>query len=366
MVCCTTDNIEHLQFNIILEGWRFNGYKYGKQELDKAMGNKVTAAQIAEKANVSPATVSRVLNHRELVKSSTVQSVEEAMKELGYAFPGPQPSQSTENPIIVINIPGIENVFYQEVIRGARIAARAHGCHLLIHESPLTRGTVTDFCNLLTRVQAVGVIILNKIQEESLDQIRAVVPLVQCCEYNEDAAYPYVSINDCKAAEMATEYLISKGRNKIAMINGPGNFNYAAKRQEGFLNALHQAQISVPKQWVVQLPEVNYDMAYAAISRLLNGDQRPNAFFMISDIFAAAAIRAVKRFRLRVPEDIMIVGFDNIEFSMMTTPAITTVNQPKMQMGYTACEMLMELIENPREEIKSILMDTGLVIRESA
>ena len=87
--------------------------------------------------------------------------------------------------------------------------------------------------------------------------------------------------------------------------------------------------------------------------------------FAISDVFAAAAIRAAKRFYLRVPEDIMVVGFDNIQFSMMTSPTITTVNQPKVEMGYTAFEMLMELMENPVEEVKSILLDTNLVIRES-
>ena len=331
------------------------------------MSDKITAAQIAKQADVSPATVSRFLNHRELVKEATVQKIEKAMKELGCELDIPEIRISAaEQPIIVLNIPGIENVFYQEVIRGARISAKAHGCHLLIHESSLKRSTLEDFCSLLVRVKAAGTIILNKISEDSLKKIRSIVPLVQCCEYNEDANYPYVSINDVQAAEMATEYLLSCGRNKVAMINGPSSFKYAVKRQEGFLNILEREQITVPKQWVVQLPEVNYEMAYAAICRLLNADVRPNAFFTISDVFAAAAIRAAKRFHMRVPEDIMIVGFDNIEFSMMTIPSITTVNQPKMQMGYTACEMLLELMENPQEEVKSILLDTDLVIRESA
>ncbi|MDY4692915.1 MAG: LacI family DNA-binding transcriptional regulator [Blautia sp.] len=330
------------------------------------MGHKITAAQIAEKASVSPATVSRFLNHRDLVKKATMQKIEIAMKELGYSVHLAESPSCEEQPVIVLNIPGIENVFYQEVIRGAQISAKAHGCYLLIHQSPLKRSTLDDFCSLLARVKASGAIILNKIPEDSLDKIKNIVPLVQCCEYNEDADYPYVSIDDIRAAEMATEYLISCGRNKVAMINGPSGFKYSAKRQEGFLQALTNAGITVPRQWVVQLPEVNYEMAYAAICRLLNEDIKPNAFFTISDVFAAAAIRAAKRFHLNVPEDIMIVGFDNIEFSKMTTPSITTVNQPKLQMGYTACEMILELMENPQEEVKSILLDTELVIRESA
>ena len=108
------------------------------------------------------------------------------------------------------------------------------------------------------------------------------------------------------------------------------------------MNALRNAEVMIPKQWIVQLPEVSYEMAYAAVCRLLNSDSRPNAFFTISDVFAAAVIRAAKRFHLHVPRDILVVGFDNIELSSMTSPSITTVNQPKFQMGYTACEMLLD------------------------
>ena len=104
----------------------------------------------------------------------------------------------------------------------------------------------------------------------------------QCCEYNDHADYPYVSIDDTRAAELATEYLLSNGGSKIALINGPGNFKYARRRQEGFMNALRNAEVMIPKQWIVQLPEVSYEMAYAAICRLLNSDSRPNAFFTIS------------------------------------------------------------------------------------
>ena len=119
--------------------------------------------------------------------------------------------------------------------------------------------------NLLRRVDAAGVILLNRVSEEGLNQIRVIAPLVQCCEYNDHADYPYVSIDDARAAELATEYLLSNGGSKIALINGPGNFKYARRRQEGFMNALRNAEVMIPKQWIVQLPEVSYEMAYAAV-----------------------------------------------------------------------------------------------------
>lgn len=328
------------------------------------MNYKITAAKIAEKANVSPATVSRYLNQRELVKNTTIEKIEAAMKELGCGFSS-QSFEEKEQPIVVMTIPELRNSFFKEIIQGAKTAANAHGCCLLLYESQLKRSAIDDFCRLLKQVRAAGTIILTRLSAESLERIGAITPLVQCCEYNEEAGFTYVSINDIQAAESATKYLIEKGRNKIAFINGSASFNYAEKRQEGFFNAIDNAQITIPKQWVVRLPQINYEMAYAAICRIINGDIRPNAIFTVADDLAAAAIRAAKRYNLRVPEDIMVVGFDNIDLSIMTTPSITTVNQPKVELGYTAFEMLMELIENPMEEVKSILLDTNLVIRES-
>lgn len=85
----------------------------------------------------------------------------------------------------------------------------------------------------------------------------------------------------------------------------------------------------------------------------------------MDSLFAAAVIRAAKRFNLNVPQDIMVVGFDNIEFSMMTTPSITTVNQPSFQQGYSASELLLEMVENPTLTPKSLLLDAELIVRES-
>jgi len=150
------------------------------------------------------------------------------------------------------------------------------------------------------------------------------------------------------------------------MINGPMSFKYAVKRQEGFLDTLRKKDISVRPDWIVSLPEVNYQMAYSAVCRLLNNEIRPNAFFVISDVFAAAVIRAAKRFDLRIPEDIIVVGFDNLDISIMTCPTITTVNQPSFQLGYSACELLLDSINHPDMFPKSLILDTELIIRESS
>ncbi|HHV11155.1 MAG TPA: LacI family transcriptional regulator [Clostridiales bacterium] len=327
--------------------------------------SKITVSKIAAGAGVSPATVSRVLNHRHLVKPETIEQVENAMKALGYSIPEHKITAPREEPVIILNIPNINNLFYTEVIQGATMSANSHGCHLLINQSPLDHGSFHGFCSLIRRVNAAGVIFLNQVPSELLHQINQMVPVIQCCEYNQDADLPYVSIDDCRAAMKATEYLIASGKNKIAFINGPLSFKYAMERQRGFLTAMSNADLSIPKSWLIQLPEVNYEMAYAAVCQLLTSEVVPGAFFAASDMLAAAAIRAAKRYHYHVPRDIMVVGFDNIDLSAMYTPSITTVSQPKFQEGFSSCEMLLEKIANPDSATRSILFDTELVIRES-
>ena len=327
--------------------------------------NKITVSDIAKKSGVSPATVSRVINHKSLVKANTVAIVEKAMAELGYELEQSAESLASEQHIIIMNVPDTQNIFYQEVIRGAKASANARGFYLLIYESHINQRTIGRFCGLLHRIKAAGVILLNQLSLELLQQIYSITPLIQCCEYNKEAPFAYVSINDVVASQNATEHLLSCGRNKIALINGPLSYKYAEERQQGFMKALKQAHITIPQNWIVQLPEINYEMAYSAVCRLLSAEVTPNAFFAISDIFAMAVIRAAKRYGFKVPRDIMVVGFDNIEFSTMTTPSITTVNQPKFQMGYSACEILLENISDSDIESKSILFDTELLVRES-
>lgn len=327
---------------------------------------KLTVAAIAKEAGVSPATVSRVLNQKNhLVTGKTAKLVEETIKKMGYDIPEPKVSIPKEQPVIIFNVPNIGNPFYTEVIQGAISSASAHGCYLLVNQSPLDYGSIDKFFNLIQRVNAAGVILLNQVPADILYQINKVVPLVQCGEYNPDSNLPFVSINDQKAAQEATEYIISSGHNKIAFINGPSSFKYSRERRQGFLAALDQASLTIPHNWIVELPDISYEMAYAAICQLMNSEVKPNAYFTASDTLAAAVLQAAKRYHYHVPNDIIVVGFDNTEISYLCTPSITTVSQPKFQLGFTSCEMILKKINAPETELHSILLETELILRES-
>ena len=329
------------------------------------MGKNATLTQIADYLGLSPATVSRALNHRSMVGEDTLARIDAAMELFGYQ-PSKSPSSEENSPsLIVLNVPNIGNIFYQDIIKGARSSADAHNYRFLISESPLGHSAVQEYCQMLSGIGASGLILLNCLPEEDLQKIRKICPVVQCSEYNKESEIPYVGIDNYSAAKTAVEYLLSCGRNKISLVNGPRNFNYAAERFRGFMDTMSQAGLSVPKNWIVQLPEVDFQIAYAAVCKILNSEVCPNAFFAVSDIFAAAIIRSAYRYGLRVPDDIMVVGFDNIPISMMTCPSITTVSQPTFSQGYAACELLMDLIENPQIHVQSLILETELIVRES-
>lgn len=330
------------------------------------MAQKLRTADIARKAGVSPATVSRVINHRNLVKQETIDQVEKAMAELGCALKQPAENLETDQGVILVNCPQGTNPFYEEIITGAISSASSHGYRVLLDYEPVNSGTIADFIRLIRKIRAAGVILLGLLSKDLLDTLAKEVPFIQCCEYNKETDYPYVSINDYAAAQSAVSFLIGAGRNKIAFLNGPRNYKYSRERLDGFRDAMAQASLFVPASWILNVPRIDYNMAYTLTTQLFTSAERPNAIFAASDVLAAAAINAARKHHIHVPEDVMVVGFDNIFICQMVRPTITTINQPKEQMGFTACELLAESIEANGLPPRSTLLPTELIIRESA
>ena len=149
------------------------------------------------------------------------------------------------------------------------------------------------------------------------------------------------------------------------MINGPLKYKYARKRQEGFLLALEEAGITPAPNFIVPVPEFSYDAAVSIATQLLSMPERPDAIFAASDVFAVAAIKAAKRLGISIPKDLGVIGFDNTNISIMSEPALTTVKQPQYQLGFLACEMLIEQMHTPNLAPRQIMLDAEIIIRES-
>ncbi|WP_159431604.1 LacI family DNA-binding transcriptional regulator [Clostridium sp. Marseille-P3244] len=325
---------------------------------------KLSISEIAKQAGTSITTVSRALNHPELVKAETAERINRAMEQLNYKprFTKKKPTRK----LIVINIPEITNPFYSEIIRGIVSSAESHDYYTLIHQDALKDGqSVDNFINLLKAVKACGTILLSPLEKKYYERIGSLIPIVQCCEYNSEE-YSYVSIDDFQAAYSVMSHIYSQGCRKIIFINGPLKYKYARERQRGYEAFLEQNELVRSANWTINLPEVNYDTAFACVCQLLTSASRPDAIFTYSDLVAAAALKAAKLHDINVPEDLVIVGFDNINISSICDPAITTVNQPQFQLGYTSGEIIHEHISSPTAYMQKVLLKTELIIRDSS
>ena len=336
---------------------------------------KYRTNDIAKKAGLSPATVSRAINHPELVKEATRAQIRKVMADMGYKvdeiFAAAQAGAQARNAagaaqqVLLINVPPGANPFYEKVIEGAFSSASNHGFQIMLNYTELNAATIDAFVGLIKTSQIRGVITLAQLPVEILNAIESTVPLVQCCEFNEDSPLPYVSIDDFAAAENAVRYLLSAGRRRIALMNGPRGFKYSRLRLSGFKHALKGAGIEIPPQWIVHVPGIDYQMAQAQAARLFSGNPIPDAVFASSDVLAAAVINFAIEKGLSVPQDVMIIGFDNILLCKIVRPNLTTVRQPKHELGFTASEMLIERIKGRPLTNTQVILPTELIVRRS-
>ncbi len=320
---------------------------------------KVTYQDISKKTGISLATISRIVKGNPAVNKELVEKVNKAIEELGYEIPEKKQTNQSPSKLIILEVPSFVNRFYTEVIRGATEKASCCNYSILLHESSSTK----ELVEIVKNTNAAGII--SAINLENEKEITSLVPIVQCCEKSSKGSIPYVSIDDIQATVKATELLLSHGNNRIAFINGPLSYRYAIDRLKGFKMALEKANKKIIPQLVTSLSDISYDIAYSAAHTLFSKEKKPDAVFAASDIVAIAAANVAKSYGLRIPEDLEIIGFDDIDIARMTSPALTTVRQPCYQMGLNCCEMLIELIEQGESKARCLLLPTELIIRES-
>ncbi len=322
---------------------------------------KATISDVAEAAGVSLATVSRAINQKN-VKKATYDRIIKAMAEVGYDTD----KLKSSSKLILVAVPDINNPFYTEVIKGISSSAGRHGYQEIMLRTESHMASYEYFHDMIQKTNVEGLITLDPIiSTDIIEKLSKEIPLVQCSEYTENSNVSYVSVDDFAASKAATQYIISKGKKNIALINGPNAYKYARNRQKGFIAALEEEGLKCNSNFVVQLPVFGYDAAFSIATQLLSMEERPDAIFAVSDVFAVAAIKAAKKLGLRVPEDIGVVGFDNTDISIISEPSMTTVKQPQFQMGFLAGEMLLEKINNTDVPPKQIMLDVEIIVRES-
>lgn len=325
---------------------------------------------VADYAGVSLATVSRVINGKK-VKEETRKKVEEAIKKLNYT-PNFMASslQKTKSNMILILVPEIANPYYSSILKGVEMTARNFNYNIILGSSYSSEEQLLDYLSLLNRKLVDGVILLEKISKEKImSKIKdenLYRKIVQCSEYIEENNLSCITIDHKKAAYEATNHLISIGKKDLYLFRMKKDFTYSILRREGFLEALKDNKIQMKPENEIVLDELSIREATKQMNIILNNKKLNSAgIFAISDVVGIGIIKALNAKKIKIPQEVAVVGFDNIDFSTVTEPSLTTISQPGYELGAESVKCLLKIIENEKNEPEKIILEHELIVRES-
>ncbi|SDG60406.1 LacI family transcriptional regulator [Lentzea fradiae] len=309
--------------------------------------------------------MSKVLNQRYGVSADTFARVTAVIKEMGYeASLVAQSLRNHRTNVIGILVADIEP-FSTELLKGAADAIRGTGFELVVYSAGGRIGDPQGWEHrYLTRLSGTlvdgAVLVTPAVDLEGIPG----TPVVAVDPHTGRAALPTIDSDNLHGGRLATEHLLALGHRRIALITGREDLKSAQQRETGYRGALASAGLPVDEN-LVRRGDYEADIAAESARRLLREPDRPTAVFAANDITAIAVIQAAQELGLRVPEDLAVVGFDNIPESALCTPPLTTVQQPIREMGHRAVELLVRLINGDEPTDTHITLSTELVVRQS-
>ncbi|MCI7809214.1 LacI family transcriptional regulator [bacterium] len=327
----------------------------------------VTIADVARAAGVSVATVSRVMNGSGSVAEPTVQVVQAAIERLNY-IPNQQARnlRKNENRSILVLLPNITNIYYACVFDGINRRAQELGYNLFLCNTE-GRDPQALIQETISSRRVDGAILLHiSYNEDWLPRYARQLPIVQCCEYTGHGNVPHVTVDNYRAAFEATQYLIQLGHKRIGTISAANNNISTLQRMKGFRDAMAQAELPVPEGCVAYSDvDYSYPSSLKAARKILTQREPPSAVFCISDSVALATVVVAQEVGLQVPRDVSVIGFDDVMYTQMFHPYLTTVVQPCAELGSRAVDMLCGLITEGRLLEREVTLPHGFHIRES-
>lgn len=326
-----------------------------------------TIVDVARLAGVSPATVSNMLNGRVTPRLETERRVNEAIRKLKYTTNYVAKSLVTKKTLIIsLLITDIGNPFFPQLAQGVENAAKKHGYNVLLCSSDGVYEEECRYIKVLLQRQIDGLIVVPSSREgKSLQPLMAKgVPIVVVDNEITDLFIDCIVIDNYAAAYEATMHLLQQGRRKIVFIKGGSAVRSSYYRLKGYRDALHQFGIPVKPSLIVD-GEFRMKKAYDAISNLVLNKVEFDGVFAANDIMAIGAMMALGNLGVKIPEEIAVVGFDDIPLSSIFIPSLTTIRQPVRQMGEIACDRLINLIQGGSVVGKTTLQ-AELVIRQSS
>jgi LacI family transcriptional regulator len=344
--------------------------------LNKKSGN-VTIYDVAEAANVSVSTVSKILNNSEhKFKDETRKLVIDIARELGYEkqdYAVTKETLSVANKIAVI-IPDIINPYYASLANGLENSLRSSGMDMVFHNSHNSRELEVNITKQLINDDCIGVIIISICENhEHLEALIDSGIKVVAFEQHVDLDCNKVGFNYSKGGFMATEFLIQNGYKKIGFISAPLVRRSRLQVFDGYKKALTKYDIQLNEKYIklATTEDRNSDIMYdyqngiEQVSTMIDQKELPEAIFCINDMTAIGVIRKLQDEGYNVPNDVSVIGFDNINFSYVIRPELTTIEQSTYELGAMAAEILIGSINDSNRGNISIILEPKLIVRES-
>lgn len=325
--------------------------------------------EIARIAGVSLGTVSNVLNETTKVREPLRKRVMEAVERLGY-----QPSQLArglrrdKTNMIGMIIPDVSNPFFPAVVRGAEDTAFAAGYRLILCNTDNDHTKELAHLKALRSYLPAGLIVIPSTssdltrQTESYRRSGGAVVCVDRMPRHWDG--DSVTVANEEGAYQATRLLLQNRHRHIAMISGPLNLTSARERLAGYKRAMREARVPVPPGYI-QETTFSQQGGYSKALALLRMLPQPTAFFAGDDMIALGILLSIREQGLRCPDDVSVVGFDNLDFTEVTSPSLSSVHQPGYQLGATAARMLLDRVAGDTGPAKHLVLETEVKIRES-
>jgi LacI family transcriptional regulator, repressor for deo operon, udp, cdd, tsx, nupC, and nupG len=329
-----------------------------------SVARRYNITEVALAAKVSVATVSRTLALPDVVAPETRRRVHNAIRRLGYT-PNVQARslRTARTNVIVALVPDISNPFFAEVIRGIEQVAHHNRYSVLLGDTQYNLDREQAYADLLGARQADGLITLLPHVPKIAAPGRP--PIVNACEYVNDPSVTSVYVDNVAGAREAVEYLLTLGHRSIALIAGPMNSPINIDRDRGYEQAMTRAGLKRNGKLTIE-GDFSVESGIRANESLFARGEPFTALFCSNDEMALGAIRAIKSRGLRVPEDISVVGFDDIRYARYSDPPLTTIAQPMGEIGREAMNMLIEILTGHDVPARKRILPTQLVVRGSA
>ncbi|KYD19404.1 MAG: catabolite control protein A [Caldibacillus debilis] len=328
----------------------------------------VTIYDVAREANVSMATVSRVVNGNPNVKPSTRKKVLEVIERLGYRPNAVARGLASKKTTTVgVIIPDISNIFYAELARGIEDIATMYNYNIILSNSDQNKEKEFQLLNSMLAKQVDGLIFMSAyLTEEHLQEFKkSPVPIVLAGSSDDQSEMPSVKIDYGKAVYEAIQWFIGKGHKRIAFVSGP--LHEPANQKEkvaGYRKALEEAGIPFDEELVIE-GDYTYDSGIEAADKIFESEDRPTAIFVGSDEMALGVMHGIQDRGYRVPEDFEIISSDNTRLAVMIRPKLSTVVQPLYDIGAVAMRLLTKYMNKEDVDNHNVILPHHIEFRQS-